>query len=229
MNTLRQILTFQRDVLFFRRPAVDPNQIFWPMFGYIVLVSWVVGLGRYWDHPSAHAWQYLGLGSVIYIFVLSLLLFVMVWPLRPLTWSYKNVFVFVGMTSLPAVLYAIPVERFMELKTAQTVNGLFLAVIALWRVAIFMWFLNKIARLNDWRTIIGTLMPLTLIVFALTFLNLEHAVFNIMEGVRESNQTPYDGAYHTVLLLSVASLVSFPLLLIFYVCAIFRRKVPATR
>ena len=33
--------------------------------------TWIVGMGRYWDDPSAKLLQHLGMGSVIYIFVLA--------------------------------------------------------------------------------------------------------------------------------------------------------------
>ena len=49
---------------------------------HIAVVTWAAGIGRYWDHPSAEYWQYLGAGSISYIFGLSLLLYLIVRPLR---------------------------------------------------------------------------------------------------------------------------------------------------
>ena len=43
---------------------------------------------------------------------------------------------FVGLTALPGWLYAVPVERFLPLDTAQAVNAGFLALVAAWRVAL---------------------------------------------------------------------------------------------
>jgi hypothetical protein len=33
--------------------------------------TWIVGIGRYWDDEGASLLQHLGLGSVIYIFLLA--------------------------------------------------------------------------------------------------------------------------------------------------------------
>ena len=44
--------------------------------------TWIVGMGRYWDDPGANILQHLGLGSVIYIFVLAALIWLIVWPFK---------------------------------------------------------------------------------------------------------------------------------------------------
>ena len=61
------------------------------------------------------------------MFVLSAFLWLIVAPLRPRNWSFIGVLIFVTLTSLPALLYAIPVEKFMSLENAQTANVIFLA------------------------------------------------------------------------------------------------------
>ena len=66
-------------------------------------------------------------------------------PLRPRNWSFVGVLIFVTLTSLPALLYAIPVEKFMSLETAQTANVIFLAIVASWRVALLIVFLKRAA------------------------------------------------------------------------------------
>src|SRR5687768_3351015 len=55
-----------------------------------LLFTWVVGMGRWWDDPGAHLLQHLGLGSVIYVFVVSLFLWLIAAPLRPENWSYQR-------------------------------------------------------------------------------------------------------------------------------------------
>ena len=62
--------------------------------------AWLAGVGRYWDHPDAKWWQYAGLGSVAYIVVLSLVLYLLLLPLRPRNWTFLTVLVFVGLTNL---------------------------------------------------------------------------------------------------------------------------------
>ena len=127
----------------------------WPAYlAWGLFTAWLAGIGRYWDHPSAGWWQYAGLGSVAYVFVLAFFLWVVVAPLRPRNWSFVGVLIFVTLTSLPALLYAIPVEKFMALEHAQAANVIFLAVVASWRVALLIVFLRRAAGLTRpaWRS-----------------------------------------------------------------------------
>ena len=120
---------------------------------------------------------------------------------------------FVTLTSPPAILYAIPVERFLDLQTAQAVNVQFLAFVAVWRVAMLAFYLRRLAQLPWYSLIVATLLPLAIIVTVLTALNLERAIFDIMGGLDE-NQTANDDAYQVLVSLTVASVVAVgPLLL----------------
>ena len=187
---------------------------------FALLASWVAGLGRYWDHPNAEWWQYAGLGSVAYIFILALILWALIRPLRPANWSYRGLLVFIGMTSPPAIFYAIPVERYFDLETAQSINVWFLAVVALWRVLLYTLYLRRSAKLTWRRIAIAVPLPLILIVGTLTMANLEHAVFEVMAGMRDVEYTSNDEAYKTVILLFFASFYVFPFLVIAYGVAI---------
>src|SRR5688572_7884349 len=84
--------------------------------------TWVVGMGRYWDDEGASVLQHLGLGSVIYIFILAGFIWLILKPFFVDNWNYFTVLTFVGLTSFPAILYAIPVERFFTIQTANTIN-----------------------------------------------------------------------------------------------------------
>jgi hypothetical protein len=192
--------------------------------------TWAAGVGRYWDHPDAWFWQYLWLGSVAYIFVLSAILWLIVWPLQPKNWSYQNVLLFVSLTAPPALLYAIPVERFMPMSTAQATNAWFLAVVAVWRVALYAVFLRRVARLPYGSLGVATLLPLVLIVLTLVTLNLEHTVFEIMAGMDADRATPTgnDAAYGIVVMLSLFSILAAPVLVLGYVSAIMARRAPQT-
>lgn len=181
-----------------------------------LIVTWVAGMGRYWDNPKAHLWQLAGLGSVAYVIVLAAVVWAVVAPLRPARWSYRSVLIFVTLCSPPALLYAIPVERFMPMHAAQAINAWFLAVVAAWRVALLVVFLRRVARLSPWTTVITTLLPLTLIIAALAALNLEHAVFEIMAGLPDEARTPGDTSYFVVMVLSLLSIALSPILLIAY-------------
>jgi hypothetical protein len=222
----RKILADQRDLLLFR-PFRPPLAEHWPAYlAWGLFTAWLVGIGRYWDHPSAALWQYLGLGSLAYVFILALILWAVVAPLRPANWSYLGVLIFVALTSLPALLYAIPVEKFMSLRNAQNMNVLFLAVIAVWRVSLLMTFLRRAAKLTPPAAAIAGLLPIALIVTTLVALNLEQAVFDIMGGNREPTQN--DVAYFILILISAVSVLASPFLLIIYLVLVYQaRRLPA--
>jgi len=190
--------------------------------------TWIVGMGRYWDNPKADLLQNLGVGSVIYIFILSFILWLVVLPLRPASWSYKRVLTFVSLTSPPAILYAIPVERFYNLKTASTINVWFLIIVASWRVALLFFYFRRQAGLPYYSIVMASLLPLTLIIASLAILNLEKVVFDFMAGIREDQRSANDKAYEFVLILGLASIYLFIPILLLYLVAIvdahFRRR-----
>jgi hypothetical protein len=190
-----------------------------------LLCTWIVGVGRYWDNPRVQLLQHLGIGSIAYVFILSLFLWLIVWPLRPRNWSYFRVLVFVSLVSPPAILYALPVEKFYSLDTANSLNVLFLAIVAAWRVALLVFFLRRLGELDGFSIVVATLLPLTLIIVTLTVLNLEKAVFDFMGGVREG--TASDASYGILFLLSSFSILLFLPLLLCYLALIVtaRRKV----
>jgi hypothetical protein len=192
--------------------------------GFGLMMTWLAGIGRYWDNPRAELWQTAGLGSLAYVYSLALLLWLLILPLRARHWTYRNVLLFVCLTSPPALLYAIPVERFMSGEAALAANAWFLAVVACWRVALLMVFLKRDAGLQVWEAIVACLLPLALIVVALALLNLEHVVFNLMSGIRAEDQSVNDAAYGVVVLLSLFSFVASPLLVIAYLWLVFHRR-----
>lgn len=218
------MLRTQFAFLAFRPIRISLQADFRRWFTFVLVVTWAAGIGRYWDHPSAEYWQYLGVGSIIYIFCLSSLLFLIVSPLRPSNWTYRGVLVFVGLTSLPALLYAIPVERVADLKTAQSTNAWFLGVVAVWRVALLIRYLITSAKLHWFIVVTVSILLLSGIVVALTLLNLEHVVFDLMAGIREEDASSNDVAYLIVLGLAFFSLWAFPVALVLYLGAVVLRQ-----
>lgn len=199
------------------RPMSQAIRAHWQaylLFG--LFFTWLAGIGRYWDNPRAGLWQYLGLGSVAYVFVLALLLWLLIAPLRPKNWSYRNVLLFLTLTAPPAVLYAIPVEKFMSLANARTANVWFLGLVATWRVALLVVFLRRTAGLSAGKTAVATLLPMCVIVLALSLLNLEHVVFNLMGGLRDNLKSGNDDAYIVVVTLSVIAFLAAPVIAIVY-------------
>lgn len=188
-----------------------------------LLATWIVGMGRWWDDPGAHLVQHLGLGSVLYVFVLAFVLWLLIKPLGPKNWSYEGVLTFVALTSPPAILYAIPVERFLSLDAARHLNVWFLAFVAAWRVGLLAFYLRRLAQLPWYAVIVATLLPLTAIVSALTALNLERAVFDVMSGLREEG-TASDQAYGVLIALAVLSVALVGPLLLVYVLTWYARR-----
>lgn len=216
-NKQMSVLSTEARLLTFRMSRQNFLDLGRGHFLFGLVSTLIVGMGRYWDDPGAKLAQHLGLGSVIYIFVLSLFVWSVIWPLKPKEWSYAKVLTFVSLTSAPAILYAIPVERFFSLETARSVNAWFLAVVAAWRVALLILFLRKYAQLGAFQIIVAACLPLSIIVTTLTALNLERAVFDIMGGLREGRGTPNDNAYRVLLTLTYLSVILFVPLLLCYV------------
>jgi hypothetical protein len=174
--------------------------------------TWLVGIGRYWDDAGATILQHAGLGSVIYIFSLSLFIWLIVKPFKVNGWSYFRTLTFISLTSFPAILYAIPVERFLSIGTANVMNVWFLAIVAVWRLCLLYRFLKIFTRLSYGNILVITFMPICLIISVLTALNLHRVVFNIMGGIR--NPTPHDSSYFVLMFLTVVSVIlSLPLLI----------------
>jgi hypothetical protein len=155
--------------------------------------------------------------------VLALLLCLIVAPLDPENWSYKQVLTLVSLTSPPAILYAIPVERFTELSVARELNVWFLAIVALWRLALLLYFLKRLAGLSLFASSIAALLPVMAIVTVLTFLNLERSAFDVMGGLRDSG-TANDSAYGILFGLTFVSVLLFLPVLGCYFVLIYTRK-----
>ena len=205
---LTTLVADQFRLLTFRRPsaALAEHPTAYLVFG--LLTAWAAGIGRYWDHPNATFLQYAGLGSVVYVPLLAFLLWAICRPLAPLGLPFRRVVGFVALTSLPAVLYAVPVERFLSASAARSANAIFLAVVAAWRVALLVVFMKRSAGLSNDCLIVGTLLPLALVVCALAGLNLEHAVFQFMARPGDRlPPTPNDLSYLVVLMLAFAAQV----------------------
>jgi hypothetical protein len=213
---LRTIVADELRLLSFRRPSAAIADHWRAYLAFGLFFTWLAGIGRYWDNPRAFLWQYLGLGSVAYVFCLALVIWLLILPLKPRHWTYWNVLVFITLTAPPALLYAIPVEQFMSLPAAQSTNVWFLAIVAAWRVALFFVFLRRVAGLTGVAIVVATLLPLVLIVVALTALNLEHVVFAIMSGTRPEDRSANDASYFVVVAIAFFSMFAAPFLLIAY-------------
>lgn len=228
MNQLLRAPSKNLRMLFFRFGADDYSSLNRGDLAWGLLVTWLVGMGRYWDHPSAKTLQYLGVGSVVYVFALAAFLYVIIWPLRVQQLSFVRLLTFITFCSLPAALYAIPVEKGMALEDARTVNFWFLAIVALWRVSLLIQYLHKVLKGRSLTLMMPVLLlPLTAIVTGLSLLNLEHAVFELMGGNNRPG-TASDTAYGFVIGLSFLSWISLPFFLAWYVLAVIDARTSNT-
>ena len=217
------IFEAQWRVLSFRFDGEDLSRLGGRHLAYGLLVTWGVGFGRYWDHPNPYPIQALGLGSLPVLLGLAVFLFLVLWPLRPKNWSFPNLLTFLSLTSLPAILYAIPVERFLSLHAARSANVWFLVCVALWRVALLGRYLTRRTDLTGGRLVPALLLPIALVIVTLTLLNLEQVIFNVMAGIREDEGSANDTAYGWLFFISTASFFVSPLLLIAYGFSVWAR------
>jgi len=143
------------------------------------------------------------------------------------------VLTFIALTSFPAIFYAIPVEKFFTIQTANTINVWFLAVVAAWRLCLLFSFLKQFTRLSLGNIITITFMPICLIISVLTILNLHKVVFSIMGGIRNPgphdssyirNPGPHDSSYFVLMFLTGISLLLILPLIGAYITGIYNRK-----
>jgi hypothetical protein len=180
-----------------------------------LICSLIVGIGRYYDNDRVGLLQHLGIGSVVYVLLLSLFLWLLIWPLGPKDWSYIRVAAFVSLVSPPSILYAIPIEYFSSVEVANTWSAVFLGIIATWRLALLIFFLRRLARLQWSKAVVATLLPLCIIVVTIAWLNPERVVFNLMGDVTQ--QSANDTAYFFLVGLSYLAMIMFLPLFIAYV------------
>jgi hypothetical protein len=221
---LQTIFRDECRLLAFRAPSAGIRENPGAYLAFGLVLTWAAGMGRYWDCAGATLWQHLGLGSLVYVFVLTLILWLVVAPLGPRQWSYRNVLLFITLTSPPALLYAIPIEMFVSSSSALAINGAFLALVALWRVALLFVFLNRVAGLGGFTIVVAALLPLALIVDSLAFLDLEHVVYAMMIGLQDSDGSNGDAPDTVVRSVCALSTLMTPVLLACYGSIVHERR-----
>ena len=219
---MKQFLVDQYRFLTFRSPGAGIREHPGTYLAFSLCLAWLAGIGRYWDSATATLGQHLGLGSVGYVFAFAGLLWLVAAPLAPRNCSYRTVLLFVVLTAPPALLYAVPVERFLAPATAHAINVAFLAIVALWRVALLFVFLRRGAGLSGFAILIAGLLPLALIVDGLSLANMGHLVYQTMAGI-DDPEGMAEGAGHAVVqTISVAAATLTPMLLAGYCYLAFK-------
>lgn len=154
-----------------------------PHFLIGLMATWLVGIGRNWDFPEAPLFAKTGLPSVAYIFILSLVLLIMSWPVSYERLNYGKILTLVAMTAPPGLVYAIPVEKMMSFDGAQAANLWFLAIVALWRVALAFYAFKNAGANTGWVTTAILMLPICTIVIGLVVSGRADFVIEIMGGV----------------------------------------------
>jgi hypothetical protein len=190
--------------------------------------TWLAGIGRTLHNQRVEWWQHAGLGSVAYVFALSLLLYLVLAPLRVKGLSYRHILTFVSLTSPTGFIYAIPVERYLSIEDASTARFWFLAIVAAWRVALLIFYVRRYLEFSGLRTAVVSLLPLCAIVVALSVLNLDKVVLNFMGGGgHRGHRSSDDAAFMVLFDISLLALLAFlPLLLAYILEVVLARMSP---
>lgn len=189
-----------------------------------LLITWIVGMGRALSRPHPDILQQLGLGSVLYVVVLSGFLWALLYPIRSGEWKLEKVLTLVSLTALPGIIYAIPVELVFDLSTAGEVRMAFLILVAFWRVLLLTYFLKAYGGPGKMETFVATFLPLTIIIVVLNILNLDRLVFDAMSS-HSSSPSTYDDSYGFLSFLGGLSFLAFVPLALMYLYLVVRSLV----
>ncbi len=195
------------------------------LFG--LATAWLVGYGRWWDRPDdVSPFLRSGALSVLTVIGLGFLLHRVMTGLVPRHEGHMRTAAYVSLTSLPAAIYALPLERWMELEQARTGNVAMLAVVAAWRVALYVYLLRRIAGFPIYTTIVTTLLPLAVIICFVTISGTQFRVLSIMTGVTVDPPPPStaETRFDIIASLSCLSLVLTPVLVILWLILFERRS-----
>lgn len=212
---LRTILKDEVRFLTFRSPSVMIREHPAAYLAFGLLATWAAGMGRYWDSVGATVFQHLGLTSVAYALVFAMALWLLAAPLGPKNWTYRNVLLFVTLTSPPALLYAIPVELWQP-GYALAINSGFLAIVAAWRVGLLFVFLKRFAALGTSAAFVATLLPIVLMVDFVFFMGIGDAVYTTMAGLQDPDAEGESIRLSIVRWICLSSATMTPILLMLY-------------
>lgn len=145
--------------------------------------TWLVGIARNWDLASATSTQAWGLQSLAYIIFMAFGIWVLLLPLK-VGRNYLHVLTMVAMTSVPGLIYGIPVEMFLLMEDARNANVWFLVLVATWRVAMAVHYLKRACDLSGGGAMSVLGLPVSMIVIGLIQSGRAGAVFEMMGGLR---------------------------------------------
>lgn len=188
MTMTPNVLRFAACLLTFRSSGEELRAVGGPHLAFGLLCTWLVGMGRSWDDREASLPQHLGVGSLVYVFILAFLLWATVAPIASFRVKYWQVLTFICLASPPGLLYAIPVEQFTPVETAQKLNVSLLLVVASWRVALLIFYLTRGLQLRPLEVFVTTTLPLATILAPLAVFNMLERIASAMGGLRKGQK-----------------------------------------
>jgi len=205
------MFTLMFRVLTFRLTPEEFDELGFRHFLLGTVTAWAVGFGRWWNRPEdAMPLLRSGIVSVIIVLALGLLLHVVTSVLKPQHRGLLKTTAYVSLTSLPAAVYALPLESWMELEQARSGNFAMLTVVAVWRVALYVCFLMRIARFKLYTTIVTTVFPLAVVVFLLAVNGLTFHVLQLNTGRADTPISTAESRYEVILYMGILSIYVAP-------------------
>jgi hypothetical protein len=185
-------------------------------------LTWVVGIGRWWDDPrDIPTFARYGVGSLLYVFGLSTLLWILTAPVTEPRTNWFHVICFVAATSVPGIVYAVPIELIAP-DSAPTYNVIALSFVSSYRVSLLVWFLLKICGLRVVEAVIVAVLPISVIAGTLVAMGMGGHVLDIMGGLRERIEpTAVEQVISTI---GGISCCLGPISLLLYLFMIFNRR-----
>ena len=160
----------------------------WHLF-FGLAVTWLVGVGRWWDDPAADPVRLTGVGSIVYVLFLSTFIYLVARPMvsadAPLK-NYWRVIIAVTLTAAPAALYAFPIEQFGSPNLHLNYNTAALLIVSTWRVMMFYRLLREGGCMEKEQTWAVMLVVISVILGVLGFFGVLGAVANSMGGFRDA-------------------------------------------
>lgn len=218
---LRSLLGIIFRVLRFRASREDLAKGGLPLVAVGMAITWLVGIGRWWDDPRTLEWYVRwGFGSLLYVGCLSLVLFALAAPLsrRASPDDFRVTLSFVTASALPGIVYAIPIELIAGPSAASAYNVAALIFVSLYRLALLYWFFYSVLGLPDQAWIL-TSLPVAAIVAVVSMMNMGPMVVDIMGGFRET--MPKSEAESIVEALGCISFIVTPILIILYLGQVY--------
>lgn len=175
-----------------------------------LLCCWLAGIGRFWGTPDLPWTAHLGLGSLVYPWLLALVVAVLIHPLT--AWRgvpYLSVVAFIALTGPIAFAYAPLTPEAFGVEGASVLRAGAMSVVSAWRLALLAWFLVHLAGLSWFEAGVVLALLLTGLVSSLVALNLDGAIFNLMRGMAPA-QTIADDSYALLVGLGLLALLALP-------------------